>query len=475
MPPRSRRKKIMVRDGGFLEVLGIALPLILSSSCHAVNMFVDRLMLARHSQEAVAAAFTGGLTNFTIACIFVGTAGYTGTFVAQYEGARHRERIGSAVWQGLWIAFVGSCLLATGAWWGEALFNCFGHESEVTHQEAIYFAILSKGVFVLLFSAVLACFWTGRGRTEMVLWISILVTFFNIPLNYLLIFGKCGFPEYGVAGAALGTVYSEMIGLAIYFVCFLLPSSQRHFKTWNFRPDFALIGRMLRFGLPNGIQLALDLISFNTFSLVLGCYGVSIMEASSITFGINNIAICPVLGIGSTALILVGQAIGAENVPLAKRSVRSSLILTQLYTFLMILLFTVFQEWVLVPFARPDDPSQAEAMHYARIMLYFISAYLFFDGFNIVLSHSIRGAGDTKFPMWTMTVVGLIGFAVPCLVMYHLDVPWWGHWIALVSYIVLLCGIFIWRYLGGKWTTMRVIEESAVHGEESGEACAAAE
>ena len=103
-----RRRPASPVSGSMLEVFRIALPLVLSNSCHAVNMFVDRLMLARHSQEAVSAAFTGGLTNFTIACVFVGTIGYTGTFVAQYEGAKHRERIGSAVWSGVWLALFGA-------------------------------------------------------------------------------------------------------------------------------------------------------------------------------------------------------------------------------------------------------------------------------------------------------------------------------------------------------------------------------
>ena len=89
MPGKSGR--IALGSGGLIEVLRIALPLILSSSCHAVNMFVDRLMLARHSQEAVAAAFTSGLTNFTIMCLFVGTIGYTGTFVAQLKNLKKKS------------------------------------------------------------------------------------------------------------------------------------------------------------------------------------------------------------------------------------------------------------------------------------------------------------------------------------------------------------------------------------------------
>ena len=132
-------------DAGFGAVFKIALPLILSNSCHAANMFFDRLMLARYSNEAVAAAFTGGLTHFTISCVFVGTVGYTGTFVAQYDGSGHRERIGRAMWQGIYLALLGTVVMTSGYWWAEPLFSCFGHDPGVAEQEAVYFRILSIG------------------------------------------------------------------------------------------------------------------------------------------------------------------------------------------------------------------------------------------------------------------------------------------------------------------------------------------
>ena len=177
-------------NGGFIDVFKVALPLILSNSCHAANMFFDRLMLARFSQESVAAAFTGGLTHFTIACIFVGTIGYTGTFVAQYEGAKQRLRIGSAMWQGIWLTLLGSCLLTTGIWWAEPLFSCFGHDPAVMKEEVRYFEVLSIGSITFLMVNVLCCFWNGRGKTNLVLAISAVITLFNLPLNYALIFGK---------------------------------------------------------------------------------------------------------------------------------------------------------------------------------------------------------------------------------------------------------------------------------------------
>ena len=448
-------------SGSVWEVFRIALPLILSNSCHAVNMFVDRLMLARHSQEAVAAAFTGGLTNFTIACVFVGTIGYTGTFVAQYEGAHHRERIGSAVWSGIWLAVFGALLLGSGVFWAEPLFRVFRHEPEVARQEIVYFSILCKGAGVFLLNNALSCFWTGRGKTAVVLVISAVTTLFNLPLNYVMIFGKFGCPALGAAGAAWGTVLAAGIGTLIYFAAFFSPSAEKHFHTRRPVFDFPLLRRMVRFGLPAGFHLALDLFAFNTFSLLLGSYGVAVHEASSITFGINNIAFCPMLGIGVTAGILVGQAVGAENVPLARRSVRNCVVIMEIYTVIMSVLFIFFQPLMLGPFTRPGDAGQLEALRIASIMLYFIGAYLFFDGFNLIFSNALRGAGDTRFPMWVMSTVGVLGFALPCLLLFIAKMPWWTLWIALNTEILLLCLIFSWRYRQGKWTKMRVIEVGA--------------
>ena len=463
----KQRVKPVISGGGFLEVLKIAMPLILSNSCHAVNMFMDRLMLAQHSQEAVAAAFTGGLTNFTIACIFIGTIGYTGTFVAQYEGAHHRERIGSTIWQGIWLSMLGGLFLFACIWIAPPLFKSFGHDPAVTEQEIDYFQILCKGGFIFLLLGALSSFWTGRGKTGFVLGVSALITLFNLPLNYIFIFGKFGIPEMGTAGAAWGTILADLVGVLIYFAVFFAPSARKHFHTHKVSFDFPLLKRMIRFGLPSGIHLALDLVAFNTFSLLLGCYGVAVHEASSITFGINNIAFCPILGIGITASILVGQAIGGENISLAKKAAGNCIWLVILYSLLMMLLFSVFQKFVLAPFVREGDINQLESLKISGYMLYFISAYLIFDGINVVYSNALRGAGDTKFPMWTMTIIGIFGFALPCLVLYFRGFPWWSLWIIFDCEILLLGIIFTLRYRGEKWTKMRVIEVSALPNEEN--------
>ena len=460
---KVQQSEFLSHNGSILDVLKVALPLILSSSCHAVNMFFDRLMLTRYSQPAAAAAMTSGLTCFTIQCFFVGAVGYCGTFVAQYSGANKPQRVGTAVWQGIFMALLGGLFMCSTCLWAPYMFQSFNHTPAVTEQEIIYYSLLSLGSVVFLLQQAVSCFWSGRGKTTVVLVVSVLVTLLNLPLNYMLIYGKWGCPELGTTGAAIATVSASFFGLLIYVFGFLvLKSSRRHFNTLSNIFDWAMFKRLLRYGSPNGIQLFVDLAAFNVFVILVSMYGVYEQEACSIVFGINNVAFCPIMGIGMTASILVGQCIGAQDIHHAKKSVRSARNLMIIYMTLMIILFTVFADFVLAPFQRAGDASQVEVMRLAKIMLYFIATYLFGDGFALVYSNAIRGAGDTKFMMWLTGTLCWGGFALPCFFFWFFGLSVWFLWGCLSVYVLLFGTACYVRYRGGKWTRMSVIEPEAL-------------
>jgi len=455
------KSEFLNNTGSLLDVLRIALPLILSSSCHAVNMFMDRLMLTRYSQASAAAALTGGLTSFTLQCFFVGAVGYAGTFVAQYYGANQRNRVGTAVWQGIFIALAGALFMASCCLWIPHLFGALNHTPEVEVQENTYFRWLALGCIVFLLQQALSCFWSGRGKTTMVLMVSILVTLLNLPLNYMFIYGKWGCPEMGTAGAALGTILAAMGGLLVYAIGFFgLKSSRRDYGTCRNIVDWDMFKRMLKYSSPNGAQLMLDLSSFNVFIIVLSLYGVEVQEASSIVFGINNLSFCPIMGIGMTASILVGQCVGANNIPHAKKSVRSARTIMLIYMTLMMLLFILLPDLVLKPFVRSGDAAQVEVMRLAKTMLLFIAAYLFGDGLMLIYSNAVRGAGDTKYVMYLTIFMSWGVFAIPCIVMRLLGLPVWYLWGCLSCYVLLFGFLCYRRYRSGKWTRMKVIEEA---------------
>ena len=98
-------------EGGYREVLAIAVPLILSTASWSVQHFVDRMFLSWYAPEAIAAAMPAGMVYFSIVSIFMGTAGYASTFVAQYYGAKSYHRIGPALWQGVYVSLLGGLAL----------------------------------------------------------------------------------------------------------------------------------------------------------------------------------------------------------------------------------------------------------------------------------------------------------------------------------------------------------------------------
>ena len=151
--------------GGYREFLGIALPLILSTAFWSIQHFVNRVFLTWYSTEALAAAMPAGMSSFLILSFFIGVAGYVNTFVAQYVGAHRPERVGPAVWQGLYLAVLAGVTSLVPAALAEPLFDLIGHSPGVRQQEAAYFGVLCYGIGPSVVGTAVSCFYSGRGRT----------------------------------------------------------------------------------------------------------------------------------------------------------------------------------------------------------------------------------------------------------------------------------------------------------------------
>lgn len=473
-------KKInALRGGGIINVLQIAMPLVAASACHAANIFTDRVMLSHYSQEAMAAAFPAGMTCFSLSCFFIGIVAYSGSFVAQYSGANRPERIGTTVWQAVFLALTGGAVMAGMYFAAPLLFGLFGHSEPIRQLEVEYFRFLTCGAWINLCSIALSCFWSGRGLTRMVMAVCVTVTMINIPLNWLFIYGReitfpwgwvLAIPEQGITGAAKGTLLSGFTGMMIYLTGFLAPRShRREFGVLRRFADWKLLCRIVRFGLPNGIQFALDLTAFNAFVIILGKISDTALAAGGIAFGCNNLSFTPMLGVGQAVSILVGQCIGAKDIRQAERVVRSASYIVLGYMAFMAIFFAIWPDPVIALFDI-TDPAVERA---TRIMLRFIAAYMLFDGLFIIYTNAIKGAGDTRFAMWTGISLAWFLYAIPCMAVYYLfsrpeiagyfgdaapDWCLWTMWSICVLYIMTCGAVFYLRYRHGAWKSMRVIE-----------------
>lgn len=462
--------------GNVWEVLKIALPLILSSAGHAVNLFVDRLMLQYFSEDAMAAAFPAGLTNFATVCFFAGMVGYANSFVAQYAGAGMHHRIGAAVWQAVYMALLGAAFAASMYFIAPVMFDFFGHAEHLRPMEVTYFRILALGAAIPLLTSAFLAFWGGRGKTGMVMMMNLLITACNIPFNYVLIFGFdfrfFRIPALGVAGAAYGTLAAGMAGLLVMMMCFFLVRGNReHFQTCRAKIDRDLFSRLFRFGAPNGIQQFLDLASFNAFVVLLGKLGPDVLNASGVVFSLNLLSMIPMFGLGQTVSILVGQGIGSRDIPYAERAVKSARFCLYLVLIVVGILFLIHPEPALRSFLLKPGTRSYDL---AKVMLRFITAYMLFDATGILYGSAIKGAGDTKFSMWIGASFAWLLYGFPCLSVFYLfsrpavaeklgrdlafSITLWTLWGICVFYIMALGIIFYLRYRTGKWKTMKVIE-----------------
>ncbi len=451
-------------ESGYGEVLQIAFPLILSTGSWSLQHFIDRMFLTWYSPEAIAASMPAGMVNWTLVSVLMGTAVYVNTFVAQYFGARQPERIGPAVWQGIYLSILTIPLIAVFYPLAKPIYFLFGHPEAVEYLEILYFRILLIGAPFIVISNAISGLFTGLGKTWVVMWVNFLGTAVNILLDYLLIFGKLGFPEMGMAGAGWATVIAVMINSVVFFALMARPQFRRMFHTlkgWRF--EWKLFRGLIRFGLPNGIQFLLELLAFTLFILLVGKIGLVELAASNIAFNINTLAFMPMYGMTIAVSTLVGQRLGENRPDLAERATWSAFHLGFIYFATIGLGYFFLPELFILPFSW-----QAESEHFATIhnmivvLLRFVAVYCLFDAGNMVFSGALKGAGDTRFVATASVGLSWLLMLLPgglTLYLFHGGVYW--LWLFVTLYIVGLCLVFGMRFMKGSWKSMRVIETAS--------------
>lgn len=448
--------------GGYREVLQVGLPLVASMASTTVMQFTDRVFLGRYSLDALAASLSSSVVNFVFTAFFIGVATYVNVFIAQYTGAQRPERVGAALWQSIWfsvLAAVGMALLALPAEW---IFGLAGHSESVQALEVPYYRILCFGSGFSVLAVALASFYSGRGMTRPVAVINMIGAVLNIPLDYALINGAWGFPRLGIEGAGYATVFAWGVTALLFGAAVFVRRHEERYKVLsNWRPDPVLFRRLLRFGVPSGVQFFLDIFGFTVFILVVGRMGDVELAATNLVFSLNHFTFMPMVGLHIATETLMGQAIGAGRPDEGARATTSAMHLCLAWALLLGAVFVLFPG-PLVELFRPADqtPEQFEPiMEMGRVLLIFVAGYSFFDGMAIVQFGALKGAGDTRFVMLTILCCSVVLLIVP--VVYVVEVAQAGlyvAWACVAAYLAGLSLITRLRFAGGKWRGMSVIE-----------------
>jgi MATE family multidrug resistance protein len=294
-----------------------------------------------------------------------------------------------------------------------------------------------------------------------VMWVNTSSTVVNLIMDYALIFGRWGFPELGIKGAGLATVLSGVFSFLLYaFLCASKANNRTYHTLKGWRPEKNLFLRLARFGLPSGVQFFLEMTGFTIFILLVGRMGITSLAATNIAFNINTIAFMPMIGCGIAVSVLVGQYLGKEKPELAQRSTYSGFHMTFVYMSTIAAAYVLTPDIFLAPFAAKADPQGfAEIYSMSLILLRFVALYSVFDTMNMIFASAIKGAGDTRFVMYAIMILTAFVLIIPTyLAIVILGYGLMVSWTFASAYVIILGFTFYFRFLGGKWKTMRVIE-----------------
>jgi putative MATE family efflux protein len=435
------------------RVVSIATPVTLAMLGETFLHIADTAMVGRIGSVSLAAGAAGGVMIYFL-WTFANAVGVATTAVtARRVGAGDTARAGDALSGALVLSVVvggGLALLIGPA--SSLIYRFFGAEAEVAAVGVPYLTVRALAVPLMMAGMSFIGFYKGVGRTTSIMVIFGGMCLANIGFDYVLIFGKLGFPRLGLMGAAVGRLAANAIIVAAYFVIHFVrraAGDERYRLRWVGRAEFA---QLIRIGLPAAGEGAVYAGGFVVFTAVVGRLGTVELAASGAAFGPMSFAFTIGMGLAAAASALVGQGLGARDERASRRGAYAA---TGLAVGLLTALALGF-----IAFAFPIGRALTIDADVARVIgfLLIIGAItLPFDAINMVMYGALSGAGDTRFLFYLRTVFTW-GLFVPLTVVF----AWWfgwgvyGAWAAVGIFLTVVAFAELGRFLRGKWARIEI-------------------
>jgi len=458
----TMQAKRSTKGGNAREVIAVALPMVVSLCCDTVLVFTGRWVVARLGGSSMNAVFAGGLTAFAMQTFFVGLIGYSTALVGQQFGAGRSERCVMATYQALIVALLAWPLLLLLIPVGNAVFPRLGLPPSQMVEQIRYFDLLMMGSVSGLLRGAFSGFFSGIGRTRVVMLASFVAMTSNLPLVWCFVLGRFGLPAMGVTGAAIGSMLASALGLSVLVVAFFSHQGAKRFGSIpRFRVERSLMAELLAKGTPSGAEFFLNMLAFQAIVFLFQRQGEVSATAASIMFNWDMVSFVPLVGVEVGVTSLVGRYAAARNFAAVRRTLRSGLKLGWLFSSLVLVAFVAFPGALVDVFAA-SSPSDTfvQARSLTINMIRIAAVYVTMEAVLLVFTGALRGVGDTLFAMlastglhwltvlglwWTLEVLGLS------------TLTGWTVLVAVFFFFPLAFGV---RWSTGRWRRVKVAEKA---------------
>ncbi len=439
--------KVMIKffseNKSFIQkTLLLAYPVIIGQLGLILMGVVDSIMVGELGAVPLAAASLSNSLIFIVLIIAIGNAIAVTPLVAILVGAKKTDECGVYFRQSLIVNLVMGLIVFLIILVGTNYLHLLDQPLAVQQNAKSYMIIIGLSIFPLMIFQTYKQFIEGLSIMRPAMIITLAANLINVFANWVLIFGKLGFPQLGLDGAGWATFISRFF-MAVSLMVFVMRN--KRFKiydvTFHFRGiNFPVIKRILRVGLPSGFQYFFEVGAFSFAVVMIGWIGANELAAHQIAISLASVSFMGALGISQAGGIMVGNAVGEQNVFLVRKYGFTAIILSMIWMSVAGIIFILFRNYL--PFIYIRDEV---VINIASQLLVIAALFQLSDGIQAVGIGILRGLTDVKGPtIITFVAYWIISLPIGYLLGFHFNYGVLGVWIGLL--IGLTCSAIMLTY-----------------------------
>ncbi|WP_375291202.1 MATE family efflux transporter [Qipengyuania sp.] len=395
------------------ETFRLSWPLALANLLQMLTYAVDVIFIARLGEEPLAASAVAVALFGLVLWALCGLTGAVAPLIAEEIGARAPalRPIRRATRMALWLSVItgavgmGLCLLL------DPLMRATGQQPGIIALANQYNLLVIWSLAPMLVNNVLRSFVSALGRPVFATAITASGIAVNALANYAFIFGNFGAPELGLRGAAVATIITSLVTVAVYIAAIRLDPRLHCYHIFGFfwRPDWHRFGKIVRLGTPIALTITAEAGIFGAAAFLMGNIGTAQLAAHTVALQIAALAFQVPFGIGQAATIRVGYFYGARDSAGVGRAGWTAIAMGGGFMVFTALSLLVAPRLLLSIYIDPAAPANAVMVEFALGYLAIAAAFQLVDGLQAVAAGALRGLQDTRIPMW----IAIFSYWVP--------------------------------------------------------------
>ena len=350
----------------------LAGPILGAQLATAGMTFVDTSMAGQYSPLDLAAIALGASVWVPLSLLIRGTLMAITPTVAQLYGAQKLSEIAAPVRQGFWIAIIMSIMAVLALRHAGVVYDWLQVDPEVSARSIEYLKAISWGAPAVCLYQLMCCYNEGMSKTKPAMVFSFIALFINIPVNYVLIHGKFGFPELGGVGCGYATAicFWLMLGLMVFYTKLDVQHKKIGLLERIDLPDLSQISGLLKLGIPIGLGIFFEAGIFSVVALVIGKLGAVTVAGHQIALNFTSLCFVIPLSMSMGVTIRVGQTIGAGTPEKARFTSFAGVVTTLMTAAVSACIMLFFPEAVASIYTQDPQVSRlaVELLFFCRII-----------------------------------------------------------------------------------------------------------